>query len=355
VNSSSDLLAEVDSLAQQTERFTKSVASKSAAGQSFTAEILSRIDEAISKGQQFLDTDTEGLVPIELDMDDGMLTALVQRFDLMNQRGALADQWRHIKLAGDDLRSVLNLNAGFEIRTDRDTNRPFDFTFDESRTTLGFRFDAPLNRKAQRNDYRLALIDYNRALRNLMGLEDSIKVEMRDDLRQLQLDREQYDIAVASAALASERVVSTRLQLRLGVLDVAARDVLESQQAYTASLSAVARQHIGYILDRIELFLDLELLEVDEIGFWPELYNDDFEPLPNWQYPIEAGPAYGRLPPYPWFSKCMRRMECLPFGQAEILSCPTLPTPPSAADEGNANEILPSTPVEAVLRPTDES
>jgi hypothetical protein len=267
-----------------------------------------------------------------------MLTALVQRFDLMNERGALADQWRQIKLAGDDLRSILNLNAGFDIRTDPDTNRPFDFTFDESRATLGLTFDAPLNRKAQRNAYRLTLLDYNNALRNLIGLEDTIKVDVRDDLRALQLDREQYDIAVASAALASERVVSTRLQLRLGVQNVAARDVLESQQAYTASLSAVARQHIGYILDRIQLFLDLELLEVDDGGFWPEVYNDDYEPLPNWEYPVNAGPAYGYLAPYVWYSHGMRRMEYVPFGQAEILSCPTLPS--SATNDENSDATL---------------
>ena len=342
VSRSVDLLADVDRLAQQTARFVQDVATQSGVGQLFTVEILNRIDEVIATSQRFLDEDTEGLVPIQLDMDDAMLTALVQRFDLMNQRGALADQWREIKLAGDDLRSILNLNAGFEIRTDPTTNQPFNFTFDESRATLGLAFDAPLNRKTQRNDYRRALINYNSALRSLMGLEDAIKVGVRDDLRQLQLDREQYAIAVASAALASERVVSTRLQLRLGVQNVAARDVLESQQAYTASLSAVAREHIGYILDRIELFLDLELLEVDESGFWPELYNDDFEPLPNWQYPVDAGPAYGCLPPYLWYSECMRRMEYVPFGQAEILSCPTQPTATFAANENQANESPPS-------------
>ena len=40
-----------------------------------------------------------------------MLTALIQRLDLMNERGFLADDWRRIKFASDDLRSVLNLSA----------------------------------------------------------------------------------------------------------------------------------------------------------------------------------------------------------------------------------------------------
>ncbi len=38
-----------------------------------------------------------------------MLTALTLRYDLMNQREILADDWREIKFQGDDLKSILNL------------------------------------------------------------------------------------------------------------------------------------------------------------------------------------------------------------------------------------------------------
>ena len=40
-----------------------------------------------------------GLPMIEMSIDDAMVTALVQRFELMNQRSYLADDWRGIKLA----------------------------------------------------------------------------------------------------------------------------------------------------------------------------------------------------------------------------------------------------------------
>ena len=80
-------------------------------------------------------------------------------------------------------------------------NRPFDFTFDDSQTRLRMTFDAPFNRRAQRNQFRASLINYNLALRNLISLEDNIKSAVRDDLRQLDQNREQYRIAVASAAL----------------------------------------------------------------------------------------------------------------------------------------------------------
>ena len=191
--------------------------------------------------------------PIDIDVDDAMLTALLLRFDLMNQRGILADDWRQIKLDADDLRSILDLNGSYRIRTDPDSTDPFDFTFDESQASLGLRVDTPLNRLAQRNSYRFSLINYQAALRDLGGLEDSIKFDVRNDLRNLALDREQYLIAVASAALAFERVVSTSLEFRLGTGGVSARDFLEAQTAYIDALSAVASRHISYIVDRTQL------------------------------------------------------------------------------------------------------
>ena len=210
-----------------------------------------------------------GLSPIVVDVDEAMLTALVQRLDLMNVRGELADAWRQIKYAGDDLRSILNVRASQSIRTRLGSTNPFDFSFDDSTTRMSLEFDAPLNRRAERNNFRLALINYNVALRNVIAAEDNVKLDIRNDLRALQLDQNQYEIAIASAALAYERVNSTRLQLAAGQGNITARDFLEAQQAYTTSLNGVARRHIDYILDRIKFFLDLEQLQVDPFNFWP--------------------------------------------------------------------------------------
>ncbi|MEZ6115391.1 MAG: TolC family protein [Pirellulaceae bacterium] len=275
-------------------------------------------NELLSTSSSFLISETGGLVPVEIDMDDAMMTALVQRFDLMNERGTLADDWRQIKYAGDDLRSVLNLQASQSIRTRRDVNRPFNFTFDESTTSLRLQFDAPLNRQAQRNNYRNTLINYQASLRRLMQLEDTIKLEVRRDLRALALGREQYVNDIASAALAYERVVSTELELRLGIGNVASRDFLEAQNSYINALSNVASQHISYVVDRLNLFLDLESLTVDDTGLWPQMYEEQLQPLPAYQFPDYALPAYGSLHPCLKYSKCIRRMEQVPPGVAMI-------------------------------------
>jgi outer membrane protein TolC len=271
-----------------------------------------------------------GLAELEIDVDEAMLTALVQRLDLMNRRGQLADAWRQIKYAGDDLRSILNLRATQSIRTRAGSDNPFDFTFDDSTTRLSMNFDTPLNRRSERNIYRLTLINYNVALRNLIEAQDNVKLDIRDDLRAIELDRNQYEISIASAALAYDRVTSTRMQVALGQGNITARDFLEAQQDYTQSLSAVAQQHIGYIQDRIQLFLDLEQLQVNQVNFWPELRNESYPFMANTNFGSLTPDGYGSLPNGPWYSDCLRRMEQVPSGVSTIYT-PYLPSTSSPA------------------------
>jgi len=287
-------------------------------GKSIEAKVQATVDKTIELSDRLLENGPDGWEEMEIDANEALLTGLVQRLDLMNQRGDLADAWRQIKLAGDDLKSIVDLRATQFLRTKTGSRNPFDFTFDDSETRLSVALDTPLNRRLQRNNFRVALISYNVGLRNLMAAEDSIKLDIREDLRQLALDRNQYTIAVASAALAYERVISTRLRLQFAVQNVAARDFLESQQAYTNALSAIARQHVNYITDRTELFFDLEAFDVDQWGHWSGV-SDDNGPRVNSDFPQTNPRPYDCLPPKVWYSPTIRQMEQIAPGEAIIL------------------------------------
>jgi outer membrane protein TolC len=247
-----------------------------------------------------------GLVPIDIHVDDAMVTALVQRLDLMNTRGFLADDWRGIKYAADDLKSALNL--GVNQRFNTTGNRFADFSFDDSRTQLNLSLDLPFNRRAQRNLYRRSLIGYQQGLRELTQAEDMIKFDVRNNLRQLGLDKVQYEISVTSAALASERVYSTRLEFALGQGRVSARDFLEAQSAYRTAVTQVANGRIGYIIDRAEFALDLELMLLNDQGFWPQIYEEQYQLAPNFEYSPSAGPTYGEIPEFLKVSDDIKRM-----------------------------------------------
>ncbi|MCY2994612.1 MAG: TolC family protein [Planctomycetota bacterium] len=306
-------------------------------------QTLTRMQGLLAGSQRLLAAEVGGLTPVQIDGDEALATALNLRLDLMNERGALADSWRLIKLAADELKSILKLQASQQLglRELRTHNHPVgdypDGDYSDTHTRLQMTLDAPLNRQAQRNVFRRSLIDYNRALRNLLAKEDGIKLNVRDDLRQLQVNREQYGIYVSGAALAYERVVSTQLQLVLGTTKVTARDWVESQQAYTSALSNMARAHLLYLRTRINLFLDLELLQVNDTGFWPEVYDQQYQPTPNYGDPAYASPAYGELPRGVHYSRKVRRMLEIPTGETTLFG----PDGQSSSKSEPPSDVLP--------------
>jgi hypothetical protein len=145
-----------------------------------------------------------------------------------------------------------------------------------------------------------------------MASEDTIKRDVRNDLRTLRLTKRQYQISVASAALAFERVNSTRLELQLGFAGIAARDFLEAQDAYILALSEVADNRIVHIISRAQLFLDLELVDVGSDGFWYGIYDENQQPAPSHQIPMNVLSTYCDLPSGIKYSRSLRSALTIP-------------------------------------------
>lgn len=272
--------------------------------------IVATVADTVELVDEVESNDVGGLDDVTNDENEAMLLALYQRLSLMNQRGELADARRQIKLAADDLRSILDIRASQTLSANRSLSQPFapfDFSGDGTQTRLSMALDTPLNRRIERNTYRAALINYQASRRDLIAAEDGIKFEIREDLRTLRVLRNNYEISVASAALAYERVNSTRLQYRLAIGNVVARDFLEAQRAYTSALRSVASDHIDFIKARIELFVDTESIRLDENGYWSGTREESLElpPIPNF-YDANPNP-YGRLPPCVKYSDEVRQ------------------------------------------------
>ncbi len=267
---------------------------------------LAEADTLLERSAKLLEDAGLGLPLVDIVEKDALETALVQRVDLMNERGRLGDSWRAIKLAADELRSVVNVGASYSLPTE--TNKPFDCHDENATGRASLSIDLPLNRRDKRDGYRRALISYQSRRRGLTQLEDSIKEEVRSALRTLAEQRIQYPISVTQAALAAEQVISVKLQLALGVEGVRGTDLLDAQESSRRALTSVANQRIGYIVDRAQLVLDLEGMSLDNTGMWPSINDSAFTPAANTEYPENAGPTYGDLPKGIWISDDIQRI-----------------------------------------------
>jgi len=136
------------------------------------------------------------------------------------------------------------------------------------RWNAGLDVDLPLNRKAQRNNFRAALISEGQAVRAKAQMEDDIKLEVRDNWRQLEQARRSYEISEISVKLAERRVEEQSLLAELG--RAKAQDQVDAQNALADSRNQRTQALVGHTISRLRFWNSLGILYVKDNGQWQE-------------------------------------------------------------------------------------
>ena len=223
------------------------------------------------------------ITPLEIEEDVAVEIALENRLDLMNSKAAVVDSFRQVEVAADQLQSDLNVTASANLNTDPNVDNAFRFDSEANQYDLGIEFDGPLNRFGERNGYRLAQLAYQQQRRAFMAAEDSIVNEIRFDLRQLRTNRFNFQVSRQQLITATRQVDEAQLNLRQqrSTDSSATQDLLQALQTLRDAKISLIGNWINYETSRIGLFVDLELLNLDDQGVWInetenfERYGDD--------------------------------------------------------------------------------
>jgi outer membrane protein TolC len=209
------------------------------------------------------------LEPIEYELDEAVAQGLRDRLDLKNWQAEVVDAWRRIKVAADGLESDLDLFFEGDIATEFEGANPVAFSNTANRYRVGLRFDGPLNRKAERNIYRAELVDYQRARRTYISSRDAIVQDIRLDLRNLEADRLNFEIAREQLVVAARQVELARVQLlspeQTGDSSTT-QDALDALNSLLDAKNSMVAIWVAYETDRLKLLLDMEALQLDERG-----------------------------------------------------------------------------------------
>lgn len=213
------------------------------------------------------------LKPIDYKLDAAVEYARENRLDVMNQRAGVVDAWRKIRVAANRLESDLDVEFNADIATEPGHN-PVAFSSTASSYTASLQFDGPLNRELERNNYRAALINYERARRAYMALDDSVQQAIRRDLRQLQTDRLNFEIARQSLVAAARQVEQSREQLLLfggeRAGSTTTQDILNALNSLLQAKNTLIGSWVGYETGRLQLLFDLEALQLDDRGVYTD-------------------------------------------------------------------------------------
>lgn len=231
--------------------------------------------------QQVTDAMTEPLAPVEhsggglMDIreDQAIAMALKNRPDLQVRIGDVFDAQRKVRVAANALQAGLTLTGravggGREGSILSARNPDVGVREDTNIYSGSLLLDLPLDRVAERNAYRISLLNLDGAARDQQQLEDQIKADVRADLADLLLASEEIRIQAKSVAVAQKRVNSTNLFLDAGRAQI--RDVLDAQDTLVTAQNSLTSALISFRLAELSLQRDIGVLEVNSDGLWRE-------------------------------------------------------------------------------------
>ena len=219
------------------------------------------------------------LEPFDLPMDECVAIGLENRLDLMNVKAQVMDARRQVEIAANALEGVLDLRFSGDISTPPGGNRPFDFRKEFGRLRAGLAFTAPLDQIAERNDYRTALIQYQRARREYIDFRDTaVVLPIRTNWRQLHVARQNFEISrqnIRISALQYDQAVEQATAPgQVGGGGGGSRG-LNLSRALSDLLNAsddLVQTWLAYERNRLNIYFNMDIMEIDPRGVW----TDDF-------------------------------------------------------------------------------
>jgi len=249
--------------------------------------------------------------PLDEAYTAGIQSALSNRLDLMNARGQVVDAYRQIAVQANSLQGVFDVRYDLNATSPPGENTPFAFAPDRTRHQLTLRAELPLVRRAERNNYRASLIGYQRQRRTLMAFEDNIANDVRSDIRALRTIAELYKIQQRVVELGYSQVDNARETFFAplaanqvvdpGASAALTQQLLDAQNRLLNAQNTLYTYWVSYLTARMNLYLDLELMQIDERGVWideqapgindPAGSSSDQQPGERLPLPQPVGPA----------------------------------------------------------------
>jgi hypothetical protein len=244
--------------------------------------------------REFEQENEEGL---EDTLQAAVRIALEYRMDLMNDRAQLYDAWRQIRFTANALKGILNVAITNNIYAPIANSNPLSFLSQAKQFGLTLNAELPLVRVNERNNFRTAIINYERTRRSLQTAEDNLKVLLRFDLRNVHLSYINYEIAKRNFELnvrlkdqAFEAIIAPPAggtQALAQSANAAAQTInlLNFQRTLITSMLALTNGWQAYQTNRLIVYRDIGNLPYDEWEAFSELFPSQYH-----------GPIIGQAP-----------------------------------------------------------
>lgn len=151
------------------------------------------------------------------------------RLDLQNTADRVTDAKRATKIARDQLRGDLDLNASLALNSDSTTDVDgVDLELSDSDYQFGVAYSLPLDRRIELAQYRRSLVNLERVDRSFRIERDRVGLQIRDASRDIARANLTLELQIRNVQLAERRLQNVQIRRRRG--EVPPRRVIEAEQ-----------------------------------------------------------------------------------------------------------------------------
>ncbi len=218
-----------------------------------------RLDEGVLQ-----ELKTKDIRNLDFDEGNAVETALFRRLDLANSADVVLDAQRKVYVAADALRADLSVTGMTNIASPKQGNRQTMQSAEDYNLDLDLNWR--LDRVAEQNIYRKALITLNQRQREYDLAADTIKLEVRQAYRDFAEAVERIKLQSEAASVASERYRKTSLLMQYG--RASSRRVLDAQDSLFEAQNEAIKALVNYAIATLNFYRDTGVLKVRPDGMW---------------------------------------------------------------------------------------
>jgi outer membrane protein TolC len=194
------------------------------------------------------------------DIEQVVSLGLENRHDLMNARAEVMDARRRIEIAANRLESALDVRFSGTQGLNHDARG-------STGHSASLLFTSPLDQVLERNGYRTAQVNYQRARRSYMEQEDRVKQAVRQQWRLINVQEYRLEIARTNIRNAALQYDSASLQAQAATQGNALSLVNALDSVLQAQNSLVA-DWVTYETNRVNIHRDMGIMDLDPRGIW---------------------------------------------------------------------------------------
>lgn len=190
--------------------------------------------------------------------------ALAERLDLTNRDNQVDDAKRGVAVAANGLLPDLDWTSTLSYETDPEHFKLGSFEVARATWRSELLLSLPVDRVRERNQYRAALVDVQRAQRAHQELKERIRAEVRRAVNQFRLEERSLEIQQRNLEVSDLRREYARLQFYDG--KISNRDLVEAEAEWSSARTRLNFAKTSRWRALLDFRLATETLRVEETG-----------------------------------------------------------------------------------------